>query len=109
LAEFAFKSSAFLDQGCDARRDLVGRAFQRCSSFAKLEVAIVQPLPRSFATQCLDAAHAGRNCALGDDLEQLDVAECSDVCPAAQLDRIVRFKVTSHREHADLIAVFLAE
>ena len=44
-----------------------------------------------------------------DDLEQLDVAERADVGAAAQLDRIVGVAVAAHRQHAHLVAIFLAE
>ncbi len=59
----------------------------------------------------LDAPHAGRHRALGDDLEIADVAGAADMRAAAQLDRIRRLVAFSgtHRDDAHLLAVFLAE
>jgi hypothetical protein len=55
------------------------------------------------AADRLDAAHAGRDAAFHDDLEQADVAGAGDVGAAAQLLR------GTDVEHAHFVAVLLAE
>src|SRR3546814_2686655 len=61
------------------------------------------------AGQRLDTAHAGGHRALVDDLEQADVAGAAHMGAAAELDRIIPVAELAHGEHADLVAVFLAE
>ena len=51
----------------------------------------------------LDTAHAGRNGALRENLEEADIARGAGVRTAAQFDR------RPEADHADLVAVFLAE
>ena len=58
---------------------------------------------RVVAGDRLDAAHAGGDAALGDDLEQADVAGALHVRAAAQL------AARADVEDADLVAVLLAE
>ena len=53
--------------------------------------------------QRLHPAHAGRHAALGDQLEQADIAGAANVGAAAQLDRV------AHLHHPHPVAVFLAE
>ena len=55
------------------------------------------------AAQRLDAAHPGRDAALGDDFEQADVAAARDMRAAAQLKRF------PHANGAHARVVFLAE
>src|SRR6202008_2850310 len=95
-----------LDQRGNPRRYFVRRGLQRGSGITKLRVAIDEPLPRRFNRQRLDAANAGRNRALGNDLEQLDIAERPDMRATAKLDGIIVRAGTAHREDADFVAVF---
>ena len=68
------------------------------------------------ASKRLDPAHPRGNRAFADDLEQPDIAGAAHMGPAAQLDRIGPLLALggaplsrTHRDDADLVAVFLAE
>ena len=74
VGQLALELAALLDQRGDARRDFVGRGFERGGGFAQLVVAGVEPLARAFAGQRLDPADARRDRAFADDLEDGDVA-----------------------------------
>ena len=109
VGQLALELAGGLDQGSDPRRNFVGRRLETCRGFTQLQVAVAEPPPRGFAGQRLDPPHARADRAFRHDLQQLNVAQRADVGAAAQLDRIILVGRPSHREDADLVAIFLAE
>ena len=71
-------------------------------------------IPRRLAGQRLDAAHAGADRALAQDMDEADVAGGVHMGAAAQFDGeglagLLAFLASAHGHDADLVAVFLAE
>ena len=76
---------------------------------------VVGVLAGMIAGQRLDAADAGGNRAFAGHRDQADIAGAADMGAAAQFDRpaervaALLAGALAHRDHADLVAVFLAE
>src|SRR5690606_27236487 len=111
LGELAFEPLALVEQGRDARFDVLRRGLERGGDRLERFLPAHDPLPRRFARERLDPAHARADRAFGDDPEEPDVTGRAHVGPAAQLDRIAAPFPTraTHRKHAHLVAVLLAE
>ena len=102
--QLALERASAIDELRDLRRDIVAIRFDETGDFAQHGFVRVDDVERALARHGLDAAHAGRDAALADDLEQADVARPPDVRAAAELGREI-----AELEHAHLVAVLVAE
>ena len=93
---------------------VVGTDFEQLRRLAHFFVLRGEIGPRRIAGQRLDAANAGGDRGLGDDLEQTDIAGAANMRAAAKLDGIGAVGLGAlvghaHGDDADLVAIFLAE
>src|SRR6266851_8674392 len=110
LAEIALEALPLLEHLRQARVDLADRHLEELGEIFLPAAFLRQMPPRGMAGHRLDAAHPGRNRALGHDAHQPDVAGAPDVGAAAQLDRPAeRIAGVAHGDDADFLAVFLPE
>src|SRR6185312_10575655 len=115
LAQLALEPLPLIEESGEPRRQLGrGRAEGACRLAQHSLLLLDVSLGRG-AGQRLDAAHAGGDGALRDDLEEADIAGAADMRAAAQLDReglermAVHVGLGAHGDDAHLVAVFLAE
>src|SRR5262249_13449492 len=104
LVDLAVEGALVGEQLVDAQGDLEGRGLEAVAGALELVLELAQVVERAGARDGLDAAHALRDAGLAEDLEQADVARAADVGAAAELDRLA-----ADRDHADALAVLLAE
>ena len=102
--ELALERARALDELGDLRRNVVLVGLHETRDFAQHGLVCVDDVERALPRHGLDAPHAGSDAALGDDLEQADVAGPADVRAAAELRREI-----AELQHAHLIAVLVAE
>ena len=114
VRQLALELAALVDDGRKPLDHFVRRDLEQLGRLAHTLVLRREIAPRGIAGQRLDAADAGGDRALADDLEQADIAGAPDMGAAAELDRIsvagpLAVGVDAHRDDANLIAIFLAE
>ena len=114
VGQLTLELAALVDDRGEPLDHLVGRDLEQLGRLAHALVLRGEIGPRRLARQRLDAAHAGGDRALADDLEQADIAGAPDMGAAAQLDGIsvsgaLAVGVDAHRDDAHLLAIFLAE
>src|SRR4029077_16626908 len=83
--QFLLERANVLENLADSRRHLVGGAAQLAGEPAERGLERLQIVQRMGAGEGLDPTHAGGDAALGDDLEQADVAGALHVRAAAEL------------------------
>ena len=114
VGQLALELAALVDDGRKPLDHFVGRDLEQLGRLAHALVLRREIAPRGIAGQRLDAADAGGDRALADDLEQADIAGAPDMGAAAELDGIsvagpLAVGIDAHRDDANLIAIFLAE
>src|SRR4030095_12165894 len=105
LLELTLQTAIAFNQLTHFFRCVTPRALHERQDGIQLRVGLVHPCNGSRTRNCFDTASTRCDAGFADDSQQSDVTCATDVRPAAKLYRIA----IPHRQHANAVAVLLAE